>query len=189
MSGNDISQRYLELTIPEIERVTRIKPTLWEATIPETLFDGPLRFEPTRPTFGTPYSRQLTETEKSVWYSHFLLWTHIIRNCEKAWIFEHDVDLSQIDLLQEYKKDIVTIANIGRVDCYFLTNYGAKQLYKYALNMPIRFQVDGFVHYIIDAHESLKKIHYTPKLNVKQLTNFGTTIDHQPSSATYFDQE
>lgn len=189
MSGNDISQRYLELIIPEIERVTCIKPILWEATIPETLPHGPLQFLKTKPTIGTPEPRNFTETEKAVWYSHLTLWKHIFNHCESAWIFEHDIDLSQIVLLPEYVKDIVTVKGSGSLDCYYLTKKGATILYHLAISSPIFFQVDGFVASMIRSRKYIKEMYFCPKLPVKQLTNFGTTIDHQPSSATSHDQE
>jgi len=189
MLDNDISCKYLELTLPEIERVTCIKPTIWNAVTPQTLPSGPLQFLKTKPTIGTHRSRNLTDTEKSVWYSHFTLWNHVSMNCASAWIFEHDIDLSRIIVFPEYTSDIVTIKETGSVDCYYLTKRGATSLCHLAVSSPITFQVDGFLSSLITTRTTIKNMHFCPKLPIEQLTMFGTTIDHQPSSATYHDQE
>lgn len=189
MSDNDISKKYLEITIPEIERVTCLPVTIWEAITPNILPTQPLKFFSTKPTIETPNSKILSATEMSVWYSHFTLWKHIKDTKINSWVFEHDVDLSKITILPQYEKDIVTLRGKGHLEGYFLTPKGADALYRNAIELPIYYQVDGFVYFLIHCRQSIKEIHYTPNLPINQLTVFGNTIDHRPSFATYQDQE
>lgn len=188
MSDNEISRKYLDITIPQIERVTSITPFVWEAVTPSILPNKPLKFFRTKPTLGTTESKSLSSTEMAVWYSHFTLWKHIKENGINSWIFEHDVDLSNVNLLLPYVNDIVTLKCKGCLEAYYLTPFGAKKLYDAAIGMSIYYQVDGFVYNLVESRESFKKIHYSPKLPISQLKMYGTTIDHQPSSATYSDQ-
>ena len=189
MSDNDISKKYLEITIPEIERVTCLPVVIWEAITPDILPTKPLKFFPTKATINTPKSKLLSSTEIAVWYSHFTLWKHIMDSNINSWIFEHDVDLSQVILLPEYKKDIVTLRGKGHLEAYYITARGAHILYENAIKWPIYYQVDGFVYSLLDSKLSIQDLWFSPKLPINQLTMFGTTIDHRPSFATYQDQE
>jgi GR25 family glycosyltransferase involved in LPS biosynthesis len=185
MSNNEISKKYMEITIPEIKRVTFQDVNIWEATIPETLPDGPLQFIKTKPTKGTPFSKDLSSTEKSVWYSHYRLWKHIYENKLNSWVFEHDVDLSCIDiLLIANEKKFITAKDFGCLECYYITHEAAKILIDYSESEKIYYQIDGFVNYLMRYRFNLKNISTTKKLKISQLTMFGNTIDHQPSSAT-----
>ena len=65
ISNNEMSQQYLELCIPNIKKVTvNDEVNLWEGTVPETIPDGPLRFDLKEPTRGTKGNPPFTESEK-----------------------------------------------------------------------------------------------------------------------------
>ena len=190
MSDNIISKKYMDITIPEIERVLFQKPILWEAITPKTLPKQPLKFFPTKPTIGTPFSREMTPTEKSVWYSHFLLWEYIYKEKINSWIFEHDVNLSKTEILiKKSNKDIINYNRVGGVHCYYLTINGAKQLYDNAIRRNIHYQVDSFIYFLKKYSKEIKQISHTEYLEIGQLDCFGNTINHQPSFSTYSHQE
>lgn len=191
MSNNEISKKYMEITIPEIKRTTLNEDVvLWEGITPETLPLSPLCFEKTMPTSGTTFSKELTLTEKSVWYSHYNLWKHISKNENNCWVFEHDVDLKHIFILiPPMEKQFMTARNYGSLECYYITPYAAKLLVYYAENKKINFQVDTFVNYVMKSHKKFKDISCSQNLPINQLKQFGTTIDHQPSFATSPHQE
>lgn len=185
MSNNEISKKYMEIVIPQIKRVTFEDVNLWEGTTPETLPNGPLNFYKTKPTIGTPFSKELSLTEKSVWYSHYRLWKHIHENKLSSWIFEHDIDLSKIDVLvHRTNKKLITARDIGCLDCYYITHEAAEILIYYSEKEKIFFQIDGFVRYLMEEKKELSKICCSQKMKVRQLKIYGNTIDHQPSSAT-----
>lgn len=186
MTDNLISKKYMDMCIPEIFRIFKKNPTVWEATTPKTIPDGPLIFGTKKPTNGTPFRCNFSETEKSVWYSHFNIWQYLKNNNKNAYIFEHDVDLSNvIDLPILAEKHIICYRGIGHLECYYLTSKGAHILCDLVNSYDeIQFQVDSFVDYHILCKESIKKIFYTPKFKITQMNMYGNTIDHRPSFAT-----
>lgn len=190
MSNNEISKKYMEIVIPEIKRVTFNDVQLWEATTPETLPEGPLKFNKTKPTKMTPIPKELSPTEKAVWYSHYKLWKYIAQNVENCWVFEHDVDLSKINVLfPTINKHLMTARNKGCMECYYITPHAAKLISSIAEKEQIYYQVDGFVYYLIKSMDKIKNISSTQLLPIEQLTHLGNTIDHLPSSATCPNQE
>jgi hypothetical protein len=186
MSDNEISKKYMDITIPEIIRIFGKPPIIWEATTPKTLPQNILNFGTKKPTFGTPFRTNFSETEKSVWYSHFNIWTYLKNENKNAYIFEHDVDLTKvIDLPIVENKHIICYRGIGHLECYYLTAKGATILCDLVSSYKtIEFQVDSFVDYHILCKESIQKIFFTPKFDIDQLNIYGNTIDHQPSFAT-----
>lgn len=190
MSNNEISKKYMEIVIPEIKRVTFNDVQLWEATTPETLPNGPLKFNKTKPTKMTPISKEMSPTEKAVWYSHYKLWKHIAQDVYNCWIFEHDVDLSNIKyLFPPINIELMTARGIGCLECYYITPNAAKIISDIAEEEKIYYQVDGFTSYCMSSRFKLKKISNSQRLPISQLRHLGNTIDHLPSSATYPNQE
>lgn len=191
MSDNKISRQYMELTIPEIKRVTlNNEVILWEAVTPETMPSSPLQFDKTVPTIATPIPREMTPTEKAVWYSHYTLWKHIAQKQYNCWVFEHDVNFKKIDILiPPENKHFMTARCVGCMECYFITPRAARLLVHYAETEILRFQVDTFSNYLMVSKKDFRDISYSQNLKISQLEHLGTTIDHPPSSATLPHQE
>lgn len=179
ISNNEMSQQYLKLCIPNIKNVTvNDEVNLWEGTVPETIPDGPLRFDLKDPTKGTKGNPPFTESEKAIWYSHFLLWNHIYDNKENAWIFEHDIDFKNTILLPDVEEyDIAFAKAIGSADCYYLSYNFAKKLIEYVKSKPLKYQVDTFLHYVLVTKKIIGN-YKNLNLKVNQMRHLGRVAEH-----------
>ena len=179
MSSNDISRAYMDISIPNIEDKTLEPVVVWEATTPETLPEGPLNFGILKPTVDRPFGKEFTDTEKACWYSHFLLWQHIVDKNEPAYIFEHDVVLDNTNVLPDiWYYHIVHLAYPGSMEAYFITPYGASRYIEAAKKNPLRDQTDTWANNLLTGSPQMKRISYSPEWKISQSLKFGTTIDH-----------
>lgn len=179
LPDNEISEKYMKITIPEIKRVCLSDPILWKGITPQTLkYHNELNFGHVKSTIGTPYEREFYPVEKSIWYSHYTLWKEIKISNTPSWIFEHDVNLSHVDVLISPSTDICTTRVAGNLACYYLTSYGASVLSDFATKEIIHYQVDGFLYALMLYRESVRKMSSIQKINVSQLTMFGSSKEH-----------
>ena len=143
-------------------------------------------------TFGTKLTgrgapREFTETEKSVWYSHYYLWMHAANKDRPIIVIEHDaflaIPIPQKHLtLKNQDYNIVTYCHnkkggeISDTPCgaYLINNKIAEKMIKDLSDTVINCNCDGFLM------EYIKKFGESYPLYCRQIqeNNVGTTIDH-----------
>lgn len=195
MSEHPVSQFYVSKVLPSWER-NNYEVELFEAVTPLDLpkFDE-LGFQYL--TYKDhSFRRDFTETERAVWYSHYLLWEKCVRNERPMVIIEHDsrllrhipVDLKGPKFLSfvndtwtVHRKasngdpgDDATRRYLAPGSGYWLTPKVAEAMILTALNMDINLQVDGFLRRFIPVHEK-SDVYFIEQINIDGLN----TIDHK----------
>lgn len=104
MSNNKKSQYYKNFVLPSwSERGYQIIE--FEAVTPETIHNySELNFADRKVSRG---NHRFSETEKSVWYSHFLLWKRCLELNESIYIIEHDTIL--FDYIPDFSDEKIAI--------------------------------------------------------------------------------
>lgn len=179
--NNAISSRYLLETMEPIEMITGEQLVLWPATTPETMPNN-LVFEEYTPKTLASMPRKLTDTEKAVWYSHYLLWKYLIEYDRDSWIFEHDADVTRItkwpEIMPEY--NLAFGKDYGSMVAYYINSDAAAQLVERVENVSICGQIDTFLYDHVTRHISstpnLRVCRYN--MDIPQLKHHGTTIQH-----------
>ena len=129
-------------------------------------------------------SRQFSETEKAVWYSHCALWNIARRKQSPIIVAEHDALLLRpIDpsLFKNIKimglcHSLLDNGVMGTTagGAYYLTRSVAEEMYTEAHNMTIRYNSDSLIHKKIDLHGEWRT-HYCEQIREDSI---GTTIKH-----------
>ena len=92
------------------------------------------------------------------------------------------MDLSYIDFLPSewgYNQHAVFPEHIGYAACYWFTPLAANLAVKKAEKFVIYDQVDTWLHRVFYDHEIGSQIAYCPEYKIKQLLQYGNTIDHE----------
>ena len=154
MSDNPISQHYKNIVLPSWKyRGYDVKE--FEAITPETLPAEPLRFSKCC-SAGTPWpGRGFTDTERAVWYSHYLLWVKCAEMGKPILVIEHDTLLLRDLPRRGYQESVLGLGKVitekGRVQrwpagAYYIPPIKAKQLIFRAKGSIIDCNVDGFIN-------------------------------------------
>lgn len=178
--NNPISTLYFTETVPEIERVTGEQAVLWPATTPENRPDF-LHFRELKPrTIGTDVNLPLTETEKSVWYSHYFLWKHMAKYGEDAWIFEHDADVSRMPRWPNVEEHIGLAfgKNYGSMFCYFIRAETCETICRDVEKMLLIGQIDTWMYTYVTKYLPNDIIPQRFNMDITQLKHHGVTIVH-----------
>lgn len=183
MSNNEISQKYMSYTIPEIERVFGVTPEFWEAVTPETLHlykDSPLQFSHITGTKGKPYLREFTPTEKAVWLTHYNMWEHVCELDEPAWVFEHDCDYSRVKEKPEVPEGIeyISCPHTGCMWCVYITPLAAGYLTQFFEGVPVTLNPDGFMDWRMRMDPWFSTKSMVLRNGADECLMYGTTISH-----------
>ena len=134
------------------------------------------------------HPRNLTDGEKSIWFSHLNLWKYAAKREEPTIIIEHDAYLKK-DIPDNFFKESIIVAMSHKEktsnDCptypaaaYYITRSGAKELIRIAKQVSeqigISSPVDSFLYRLIDENRYCR----FESSFVKQIENLGTTLDH-----------
>lgn len=160
VKDNPISEHYRDLCLPSWEE-KGFKVNIFDAVTPETLDQY------NELTFGKKVNKHnkvldFTETEKAVWYSHYLLWKRCFDNNTPLIVCEHDIKLLAKLGNEVFKNDMACICHVKRNrkentiirhagGAYFLTPKVAKNLVRVS-NRIIDFNSDWWLHLNCDEY-------------------------------------
>lgn len=183
IKNNEISQKYKEIVSPSwinagyaLEYHDAITPE----TLPNTLKFG-------KKTGGRSKGKELTPTEKAIWYSHIAMWKIASLKSNPFLIIEHDVMLLKPiahELIEKYP--IVNLSHCGLLSKYpekgYRVSAGGAYLLKKDMakqmidNLPetITYNSDGYIHNYIARYGAFRHEHCTQLY----VPSFGATIDH-----------
>jgi hypothetical protein len=159
----------------------------YRGVTPSTINDSTKELKFGKKGSGRNRGRDFTETEKSIWYSHLMMWDIASRKANPFIIIEHDVLLLEhINQHDVERYSIMGLCHNGLLSknphrgyrvsaggAYMLKNDIAKKMID-ELPKEITTNSDAYIHNYITRYGAFKHSHstqlYLPKL--------GTTIDH-----------
>jgi hypothetical protein len=181
MTGHPISDMYKRLVTPSWRGK---KIHFFEAVTPKDLpYKTALKFGKKVTRKNT---REFTDTEKAVWYSHYELWCKCIQLRESILILEHDSMLTKPlpDLKGKTHKFLSYVyAPDGKTPVmapgsgYFITPVSAQVLVANAVATPNIVNSDGHLGFHLDATKEKKErdFAYIEQVSIDGLN----TIDHK----------
>jgi GR25 family glycosyltransferase involved in LPS biosynthesis len=104
---------------------------------------------------------EFTETERAVWYSHYMTWKLCWDIQKPIIVIEHDILLLQDIPSEAYAKDIACLAHVKRDNgrraklaggSYFITPKGARELRCARHMKSIKVNSDSWIHEVCDKY-------------------------------------
>lgn len=137
VKDNPTSEFYYEMVLPMWHQIG-IFPKRFDAITPKTLPNHPLKFHK---NYAAKYAfmkgKQFTETEKSCFYSHFLLWQRCVETGQKILILEHDTVPFNPNLLFYFEPVWFKSFDKGAMGCYVMDPFFAKLSINRVLNQGV----------------------------------------------------
>lgn len=137
---------------------------------------------------------EITDTEKSVFYSHFNLWKECAYLNEPLLILEHDSYLLSPEKFKFNNDNGITFYDKGSMGCYIIQPWFAKGL----VNWMFEQKIDGgpyrWIEKYAEAKDILKKVitarhkDYLPISNQVMSKKYGNTIEHYCTSKEFYDK-
>lgn len=180
MMDNEISKKYMDVTIPRAESVLGCPIHLFDAVRPGNPIIKNVPFAKYKqPTKGTKGRVLLSETEKAVFCSHTQLWYHILEHHQddEVWVLEHDAYLP--DVVPEFEENTTAIVanGIGSALAYSMRpNVLERLLFEFEMLPRHDWQIDTWMYDWFRRHQTTRK--NIINFKAKHLNQFGTTIDH-----------
>ena len=177
MEDNDISKRYMDITIPDAEIKLNCPVEILDAVRPDDPVIDHSKFSKIKaPTIGTK-NKPWSGTEKAVWYSHVKAWESIMDGTEDAvWVLEHDVKVV-IPPTTGYGITSWWGNAVGQARAYQMTPYLIERLYNaWLVENPIDMQIDTFMTKWFADHTHSRRLSMI--FEIEHLQQFGTTIQH-----------
>jgi len=177
MKDNEISRKYMEITIPHTEDILGCKVQILDAILPDDSIIDHNKFSKIKTkTYGTT-GKPFSSTEKAIWYSHLKAWDIILKNeNESIWILEHDAIIDKPPVF-ENNTCAIFANNPGCAVAYCMKPYLVRRLKEtFDTIKSMDMQVDTFMDWWFYFHNESKRLCKIVK--AEQLTQFGTTITH-----------
>jgi hypothetical protein len=126
---------------------------------------------------------EFTETEKAVWYSHYMTWKLCWDMQKPIIVVEHDIQLLKNLSEDVYTKNVACLAHVKRSNkvtaklaggAYHITPYGARQLLRARHEKTITYNSDSWIHETCDKYGKWFHLH---SIQIKD-DKIGVTVEH-----------
>ncbi len=196
VKNNTTSEFYFSTIKPLWESVG-VKLERFDAITPKTLPDGPLKFTAVRTRkyqdITNRKGKTFTDTEKAVWYSHYMLWKKCAESNEPIVVIEHDcVPFDEAKLWYDDGTHFKSF-DMGALGCYVMMPDFAKAVLSY-IDLPTTNIESGplgclcsFIYHYEPKQGNADKWQFIEKLDSKRYDpgctqiisrTFGVTVDH-----------